>query len=95
MEAIKYTIADFKIGDEIWWFQATNSNKFCHTNKITADGIELVHDIVHQIRNNLLFSYFGIYEPQYIWGKTREEAWLRLKSNIENWGKFDDQYLQI
>lgn len=76
----------FKIGDEIWWFQAKERMSMYQLSRILPDTIELVHDVITDIKDDTLICWHGTHHPDSIWGKSRKEAWARLKTNIEKWG---------
>ena len=88
---------DYKIGDEFWWFQInlpSDINKLCARSlSISAGDIELVHDVVktnlHET-DDFIEGFFGLRHIDDIWGKTREEAFQKLKEHFEKWGKFND-----
>lgn len=80
----------FKVGDEVWWFKVrANGNSaygMGYCNNIDPDTIELVHDVVTDIQDESLICWHGTHRAKEIWGKTRQEAWSRLKKEIEKWG---------
>jgi hypothetical protein len=77
----------FKVGDTVWWFQVRNSRElFTYNRLLLPDSIELVHDEVTCIADGMLICWHGTHDPLDIWGKTRQQAWDRLKSSIEKWG---------
>lgn len=83
---------DFKVGDEAWWFKVkTKSVGFGmgYHSHLTPDELELVHDVVTDIQDDVLICWHGSHSPKDIWGKTRKEAWARLKSSIEKWGPLE------
>jgi hypothetical protein len=80
---------DFKIGDQIWWFQAKERLSMYQLSKISPDTITLVHDVVTDIVEDLLVCWHGTHNPKEIWGKSRKEAWDRLKNELEKWGSLD------
>ncbi len=81
---------DFKVGDEIWWFKvrAWGSSAFGmgYTNTIDPGAIELVHDVITDIEGETLICWHGTHRAKEVWGKTRKDAWARLKTEIEKWG---------
>lgn len=82
---------DFKVGNEIWWFK----NKYFFdagyhfSSNIKPDGIELVHDVITEINGDILTTWHGLHRKEDVWGNTRQDAWDRLKSSIEYWGKLE------
>ncbi len=87
----KITCTELKIGDEIWWFQCKSrtSDFYYMRSSIPPDTLELVHDVVTDIKDNTIICWHGTHKPEEIWGKTRQEAWSRLKNEIEKWGAID------
>jgi hypothetical protein len=81
---------DFKVGDEIWWFKirtnASSGFSLGYSNHLTPDQIELVHDVVTDVQDGTLICWHGSHSPKDIWGKSRQEAWARLKTETEKWG---------
>lgn len=51
--------------------------------------IELVHDTIKEIKDGWLICWHAQKQPQDIWGKTRKEAWERLKADLEKWGSLE------
>lgn len=78
---------DFKVGDEIWWFRDAFSQS-CAAMIYPGD-IELVHDTIKEIKAHNLIFWHCTLQANHVWGKTRKEAWARLKSDIEKWGSLD------
>jgi hypothetical protein len=80
---------DYKIGDEVWWFKASAIGN--HTAWGLVPGkVELVHDVITQIiDDDTIVCHFGIHKKNDIWGKTRPEAFSRLKEDLEKWGKLE------
>ena len=88
---------EFKVGDEVWWFQSkTNQLTYFDKKKIIPGSIELVHDIITAIElktpkngldDDLLICWCNTHKAGDIWGRTRQEAWDKLKKEIEMWGK--------
>lgn len=84
---------NFKVGDEVWWFKvrATDYSSFSmgYSNIIPPDSLELVHDVITDIKDETLICWHGTHYPKEIWGKTRKEAWSRLKKEIGRWGELE------
>ena len=80
----------FSVGDEIWWFQSKSriSELYMRSN-IAPDTIELVHDVITDIQDKTLICWHGSHLASEVWGKTRQEAWDRLKREIEKWGSVE------
>lgn len=76
---------NFEIGDQVWWFRGNQMG----SRKIILGTVELVHDVITDIQDGLLMCWHSTLLPQNIWGKTRQEAWDRLKQDIEKWGPLD------
>ena len=86
----KTTSLNFKVSDEIWWFQCKNRITDGYGSRnIMPETIELVHDVVTDIREDILICWHGTHKREEIWGKSRFEAWERLKNEIEKWGALD------
>lgn len=80
----------FKPGDEVWWFQTEIPvNNFYMKKMLKPDSIKLVHDIVKKITGDILICEFSSHFVEDIWGKSRLDAWTRLKKELEKWGKLD------
>lgn len=77
---------DFKVGDEVWWFQGSLET---YTGHIAPDELDLIHDVVKNIKNGRIYCFHGSHDPKAIWGKSRKEAWKRLKSRVEEWGELE------
>ena len=69
----------FKPGSEVWWFQITE--KGLHGQKVPRDCLELVHDVVTKVENGIIYCLYGPLLEKNILGKTRDEAWNRLKKD--------------
>lgn len=82
-----YKIEDFKIGETVWWFNSINT---LYSHGIKPCDIDLVHDIIKEIKNNELICFHKNIPLEMVWGKTRKEAWNRLKQHIEKWGNVDE-----
>lgn len=86
----KTTLSTFKVGDEVWWFKVRSSGSSAfgmgYTNHIDPDTIELVHDVITDIQDETFICWHGTHRAKDIWGKSRKEAWSRLKKEIEKWG---------
>lgn len=86
---------DFKVGDEVWRFQSSQSRdsyrceKYRFIRNLCPGQIELVHDIVLSIEDDLLICQYETYGRNEVWGKSREEAFAKLKENLEQWGKLE------
>lgn len=86
---------ELKRGEEFWYFHINslylNTEKFTPT--IGHYNIDLVHDVVLSVevfpRETIVFGEHGsrLLISQ-VAGKTRDEAFGRLKDNLEMWGKF-------
>lgn len=80
----------FKKGDEIWWFQCkSRNNDYYMRSNLPPDTLELVHDVITDIQGDTLICWHGSHNVAEIWGKSRFEAWNRLKNEIEKWGALD------
>ena len=80
----------FKKGDEIWWFQSKKrADNYLMCFHITPDTIELVHDVVTDIQDNILICWHGSHNVAEVWGKSRQEAWNRLKNELTKWGELE------
>lgn len=83
---------EFKIGDEVWWFKlksSVESMAYSFSSAIRPGDIELVHDQVKEIKDDLLQCWHCCKRKEEIWGKSRFEAWENLKKEIEKWGALD------
>ena len=89
----KTTSLTFKIGDEIWWFKVRSKNHSSfglgYNSQLSPDEIELVHDVITDIQDDTLICWHGSHHPRDVWGKSRSEAWSRLKKEIEKWGSVE------
>ena len=72
----------FKVGDEVWWFKVGRQCSYVYTRDLVPDSIELVHDIITCIDGDSLVCWHSTKDRADIWGKTRQEAWDRLKHSI-------------
>jgi len=78
----------FKKGDEMWWFVVNYRDSA--SKNLLPDSIDLVHDLVTEDSSGpFIKGDFGFKPHESIWGKSRQEAWDRLKAHIEKWGKLD------
>ena len=86
----KTTSTQFKIGDEIWWFKlrtnASSGFSMGYSTSLPPDAIELVHDVITDIKEDALICWHGTHYEKDVWGKSRKEAWARLKNEIAKWG---------
>lgn len=83
---------DFKVGDEIWWFKTktkTEGLTYGFSLNIPTGGIELVHDQIKEIQGDMLQCWHCCRTKDEVWGKTRFEAWNKLKDELEKWGALD------
>ena len=86
---------DFKVGDEVWWFKVNtpNPSSYGYHLNLSPGEIELVHDQIKEIKeddeNVLLVCWHCHKRSNDVWGKTRQEAWNKLKENMEQWGALD------
>jgi hypothetical protein len=81
---------DYKIGDQVWWFQTRAPMvSFASNYSLRPDSLELVHDVITDIQDGRLICWHGTHCPLEVWGKSRKEAWNRLKSKLEKWGQLD------
>lgn len=80
-----YKIEDFKIGDEIWWFKSHDI-----VSRLCRSKVWLVNDIITKINDSYVETFHTrVVDANEIWGRTRQEAWNNLKSEIEQWGKLE------
>lgn len=78
----------FKKGDEVWWFVVKHQHNV--SNNLWPDSLDLVHDIVEEDSDGpYVKCSFGFRPDESIWGKSRQEAWDRLKTHVEQWGKLE------
>lgn len=81
-------IKDLKVGDEIWYFQTKEGNSF---NRAVKPGeIQLVSDIIVEIVEDYFIFFHGHLRKDKVWGKTRMDAWCRLKEDIGQWGSIEE-----
>lgn len=80
-------IFDYKVGDEIWWFKYDSHELY--TTNLMPGKIELVHDVIKEIKDGHLYCWHSSKKPHEVWGKSRKEAWAKLKSHIEKWGSLE------
>jgi hypothetical protein len=80
---------DYKVGDEVWWFKVKFENYLEYLVNIKVDNIQLVHDIVTKVSDDEITCFHVRLNPSNIWGKSRQEAWNKLKETLEVWGKLE------
>lgn len=84
---------DFKVGDEVWWFTLKKHTDPSHlygmSTTVSPGDIELVHDQIKEIKDDYLQCWHCCKKKSEIWGKTRFEAWSKLKDELEKWGALD------
>ncbi|HEV7424654.1 MAG TPA: hypothetical protein VGO21_05740, partial [Candidatus Paceibacterota bacterium] len=56
------------------------------------DSIELVHDIIKDkpTDDGFICGFYTRVQASNVWGRTREEAFKRLKDALEKWGSFEE-----
>lgn len=83
----------YKVGDEIWWFQINqgkdNGLNYGYHKALNPGELDLIHDQVREISDNVLICWHCAKRKDEVWGKTRQEAWDRLKSEISKWGELE------
>lgn len=77
---------EFKVGDEVWWFQRNDERIGSY---LWPGTIDLIHDYIKEIKDKEIICWHGRLSANQIWGKSRFEAWTRLKDELEKWGKLD------
>ncbi len=83
---------EFQVGDEVWWFKTKTKMEgltYGFSLNIPVNAIELVHDQIKEIDGDTLTCWHSTKRIEDIWGKTRFEAWSRLKEELEKWGALD------
>lgn len=79
-------ILNYEIGDEVWWFKINDTQGVMYHLALAPGQIELVHDTIKEFKEGRLVCWHTTKSPSEVWGKTRQEAWDRLKSELEKWG---------
>lgn len=92
MDKKKENSTTYKIGDEIWWFQINqkdNGLNYGYHKALIPGEIDLIHDQIREISDDVLVCWHCAKRKNEVWGRTRQEAWDKLKSEISKWGELE------
>lgn len=91
MDKKKENSTIYKIGDEIWWFQVNQKDhglSYGYQKALNPGEIDLIHDQIREIdKDGILICWHCAKRPDEVWGKTRQEAWDKLKGFLSTWGE--------
>lgn len=83
----------FKVGDEIWWFQINQKDhglSYGFHKALLPGELDLIHDQIREIdKDGILICWHCAKKTHEVWGKTRQEAWDKLKDFLSKWGELE------